>query len=81
MAFPASAHAAVGDFTYSNRSGNLIIFRHPDGCYDTAASGSMWNETDAPARVFALPNCEGELLLELTPGERAEVPGFQSVRF
>ncbi|SDP70780.1 hypothetical protein SAMN04487905_107208 [Actinopolyspora xinjiangensis] len=81
MVFPGVAHAAVGDFVYSNRDGHLIIFRNPEGCYDTSASGEMWNETDSSAEVYALPNCNGELLLVLGPGKRTEVPGFRSVRF
>ncbi|WP_146134797.1 hypothetical protein [Actinopolyspora mortivallis] len=81
LVFPGVAHAAVGDFTYANRDGHLIIFRNPEGCYDTSASGEMWNETNSSAKVYALPNCEGEILLVLGPGKRADIPGFRSVHF
>ena len=83
LALPTSADAAVGRFLYtSDRTGLPVELRDPEdgGCYLTTADGYTWNQTDADAVLFATPDCLGEPVGMLRPGEEAVVE-FRTVLF
>lgn len=77
LAVPGVAHAATGALIINGRA---YIDPASGGCYE----GQMWplivnNETDGTAVIFAGPDCTGEFLRILTPGQTAVSELGQSV--
>ncbi|WP_328461768.1 hypothetical protein [Streptomyces sp. NBC_00448] len=75
VAVPAFAHAAGGSLIINGRA-----YQDPKGCYNS----DQWplrvdNKTDQPVVIFSGPDCSGDQLRVLFPGQYAIDEFGQSV--
>ncbi|KIF77570.1 hypothetical protein QR77_34450 [Streptomyces sp. 150FB] len=84
LALPGAAHAAQGAFQYRAQSGVPELLNNPvdNQCYNVGnAGGSVRNDTNRHAELYAAPGCQGDAIQTLNPGDDSDWSEFQGVRF